>query len=216
MKMKKIFRIVLFLIIISTQFSLAKDKWAKVKTLSKPGDYISFRLKVDSKMTRVDKQANKDGLLDLGKLLYGEYLFYITRDSVIDFQSGGIHKIDQSEVTLHLESGSNDSLEQEAFIVVEEMPEFPGGEVAMRNYISQSLIYPEKAQEWGIQGKVIVTFIIDIDGSIKDAKISKRVHPKLDEEALRLINNMPKWKPGRQKGKPVRVNYTVPISFILG
>jgi len=105
--------------------------------------------------------------------------------------------------------------ESQIFFIVEEMPEFPGGENALRSYIAKSIKYPIIAQENGIQGKVYVSFVVDKDGGISDAKIVRNVDPSLDKEALRVINSLPKWKPGKQRGKPVRVAYTVPISFVL-
>ncbi len=105
--------------------------------------------------------------------------------------------------------------EAQVFFIVEEMPEFPGGEAALRRFIADAIKYPVIAQENGIQGKVYVTFVVDKDGGISDAKIARGVDPSLDKEALRVVNSLPKWKPGKQRGKPVRVSYTVPISFVL-
>jgi len=105
--------------------------------------------------------------------------------------------------------------EAQVFFIVEEMPEFPGGEAALRAFIAKSINYPVIAQENGIQGKVYVTFVVDKDGGISEAKIARGVDPSLDKEALRVVNSLPKWKPGKQRGKPVRVSYTVPISFVL-
>lgn len=108
-----------------------------------------------------------------------------------------------------------DAEEAQVFFIVEEMPEFPGGEAALRSFIAKSINYPVIAQENGIQGKVYVTFVVDKDGGISEAKIARGVDPSLDKEALRVVNSLPKWKPGKQRGKPVRVSYTVPISFVL-
>lgn len=105
--------------------------------------------------------------------------------------------------------------EAEVFFIVEEMPEFPGGELALRTYLAQSIKYPVIAQENGVQGKVYVTFVVDKDGSISDATVARGVDPSLDQEALRVVNSLPKWKPGKQRGQPVRVSYTVPINFVL-
>ena len=103
----------------------------------------------------------------------------------------------------------------EVFIIVEDMPEFPGGELALRRWIGSNIKYPVIAAENGIQGKVYVTFVVDKDGSISNARIARGVDPSLDQEALRVVNQLPKWKPGKQRGKPVRVSYTVPINFQL-
>lgn len=105
--------------------------------------------------------------------------------------------------------------ESEVFFIVEDMPEFPGGELALRKFIANAIKYPVIAQENGIQGKVYVNFVVDKDGSVSNARIARGVDPSLDKEALRVVNTLPKWKPGMQRGKPVRVSYTVPISFVL-
>jgi len=105
--------------------------------------------------------------------------------------------------------------EQQVFFIVEDMPEFPGGDLALRKYIANAIKYPVIAQENGIQGKVYVNFVVNKDGSVTDAKIARGVDPSLDKEALRVINSLPKWKPGKQRGKPVRVSFTVPINFVL-
>jgi protein TonB len=101
------------------------------------------------------------------------------------------------------------------FFIVEEMPDFPGGQLALRKFIAQAIKYPVIAQENGIQGKVFVNFVVNKDGSVTNAKIARGVDPSLDKEALRVVMSLPKWKPGKQGGKPVRVSYTVPINFVL-
>lgn len=105
-----------------------------------------------------------------------------------------------------------DSTEQ-VYSIVESMPEFPGGMEALMRYVSGNVKYPSFALDYGIQGKVSVSFTIDTDGSVLDPKIAKGVHPSLDAEAIRVVWTMPKWNPGKQKGKPVKVKYTVPIVF---
>ncbi|MGE5426686.1 MAG: energy transducer TonB [Methylococcaceae bacterium] len=115
---------------------------------------------------------------------------------------------------------SNEKVEEKeedapVFFIVEEMPEFPGGDAALRAFIAQSVKYPPIAAENGIQGKVYVSFVVGKDGGITQAKILRGVDPALDKEALRVVNSLPAWKPGKQGGKPVRVSYTVPISFVL-
>lgn len=106
--------------------------------------------------------------------------------------------------------------EQEIFEVVEQMPEFPnGGMAGLMQFLSKNIKYPTIAQENGTQGRVTVQFVVNADGSIVDAKVIRGVDPYLDKEALRVINSMPKWKPGMQRGKAVRVKYTVPVMFRL-
>jgi protein TonB len=105
--------------------------------------------------------------------------------------------------------------EQAIFEVVEEMPEYPGGMSALMQYLAQNIKYPTIAQENGTQGRVIVQFVVNRDGSIVDPVVVRSVDPYLDKEALRVIAAMPKWKPGMQRGKSVRVKYTVPVAFRL-
>lgn len=105
--------------------------------------------------------------------------------------------------------------EGQVFFIVEDMPEFPGGELALRKFIANAIKYPVIAQENGIQGKVYVNFVVDKDGSITNARIARGVDRSLDQEALRVVNTLPRWKPGQQRGKPVKVSYTVPINFVL-
>lgn len=101
------------------------------------------------------------------------------------------------------------------FSVVEVMPEFPGGAQALMKYLSEEINYPDDAKASGTQGRVIAQFIVNKDGSISDVKVVKSVSESLDKEALRVIKEMPKWKPGMQKGEAVRVEYTVPVTYRL-
>ncbi len=105
--------------------------------------------------------------------------------------------------------------EEEIFQVVEKMPEFPGGMAECMKYVGKNIKYPTIAQENGIQGRVIVQFVVNKDGSIVDVVVARSVDPYLDKEALRVVKGMPKWIPGEQRGKPVRVKYTLPVMFRL-
>ena len=101
------------------------------------------------------------------------------------------------------------------FDVVEVMPQFPGGQIAMLQYLMKNIKYPEQAVKEGIQGRVTVRFIVEKDGSISDVKPVLSVHPLLNKEAVRVVKSMPKWTPGKQNGKPVRVRFNVPVMFKL-
>ena len=106
--------------------------------------------------------------------------------------------------------------EEVVFMVVETMPEFPGGQQALFKYLSENVKYPVIAQENGIQGRVICQFVVNKDGSIVDVEVVRSGgDASLDKEAVRVIKSMPKWKPGKQRGKAVRVKYTVPVNFRL-
>jgi len=107
------------------------------------------------------------------------------------------------------------STDDVVFMVVEKMPQFPGGDSELFNYLSQNIKYPVEAQKAGIQGRVICQFIVEKDGAISNVKVVRSVDPNLDAEAVRVINAMPNWQPGEQKGKKVSVEYTLPINFKL-
>ena len=105
--------------------------------------------------------------------------------------------------------------EEKTFDVVEQMPEFPGGSSKLLEYLAKNIRYPAEAEEAGAVGRVIVSFVVEKDGSISDAKTVKAIHPALDAEALRVINGMPKWIPGKKNGEATRVKYVVPVTFHL-
>ncbi len=105
--------------------------------------------------------------------------------------------------------------ETKVFDVVEQMPSFPGGPSALFEYLSKNIKYPPVAEENGVQGRVIVSFVVERDGSITDVRVVKSVDPSLDREAQRVVKSMPRWIPGKQNGQAVRVKYTVPVTFRL-
>ncbi|NCB69235.1 MAG: TonB family protein [Bacteroidia bacterium] len=105
--------------------------------------------------------------------------------------------------------------DNQIFMVVENMPKYPGGDQELFKYLSNNVKYPVNAQKNGIQGRVMCQFVVNTDGSVQDAEVVRSVDPDLDAEAIRVINGMPKWIPGMQKGKAVRVKYTLPLNFRL-
>ncbi len=104
---------------------------------------------------------------------------------------------------------------QEVLNVVESMPSFPGGMGALMKYLAENIKYPPLAKESGIQGRVFINFIVEPDGSITNARILRGIGGGCDEEAMRVVQNMPNWTPGKQRGKPVRVSYNLPLKFTL-
>lgn len=105
--------------------------------------------------------------------------------------------------------------ESKVFDVVEQMPSFPGGNGALLEYLASHVKYPVVAQENGVQGRVIVSFVVEKDGSITDVRVVRSVDPSLDREAARVVSSMPRWTPGKQNGSAVRVKYNVPVMFKL-
>ncbi len=126
-----------------------------------------------------------------------------------------IKVVEQDDIVTMEGEVDQDQAKEEAFDVVEEMPEFPGGPKALMDYLMTNVKYPKTAFDANIQGRVIAQFVVDKEGTVRDAHVVKSVDPALDAEALRVINNMPKWRPGRQNGKVVNVKYTIPVSFSL-
>lgn len=114
-----------------------------------------------------------------------------------------------------IEEEEEEVVEESIFKIVEKMPEFPGGEEALLKYLGKNTKYPPMAKDAGISGKVFVTFVVEKDGSISDVKLLRKIGGGCDEEALRVVKNMPKWSPGKQRGKNVRVQFNLPINFIL-
>ena len=140
-----------------------------------------------------------------GTLVKVEYTLPITFDLNGDSKEKGNNK----------EHSNSDKNEKQVFKIVEDMPEFPGGDTALRTFIAENVKYPEEAKKDKIQGKVFVVFVVGKDGETTDAKIARGVHPTLDKEALSVVNDFPTWKPGSQRGQTVNVQYTVPINFVL-
>lgn len=106
-------------------------------------------------------------------------------------------------------------VQEELFQAVDEMPEYPGGQDSLLSFISKNVKYPVAAQEKEVEGKVYIGFVVDETGTVTNAKVLRGVDPDLDKEALRVINLLEKWTPGKEKGKAVKVEYTFPISFAL-
>ena len=126
--------------------------------------------------------------------------------------------VDQNEVIeeyVPVEVEEEDVQEQEIFQIVEEMPAYPGGDQKLMEYVAKNIKYPQIARETGIQGRVFVGFVVEPDGSVSNVKVLRGIGGGCDEEAMRVVKNMPKWKPGKQRGKAVRVSYMLPVNFKL-
>jgi TonB family protein len=134
---------------------------------------------------------------------------------IITTKAGYASTGNKSEVSV-IRYASEQKKKDEAFVVVEELPEFPGGGAdAMKDWLAHNIKYPEEAMKAKISGIVNVTFVVDKAGKVKNVKVIKSLHPFLDEEAVRVVRSMPDWKPGTQAGKPVDVQMVVPLTFSL-
>lgn len=183
--------------------------------------YLSYMIDDDKQVILCDEYEGSDETVNLGKKYYSS----ITCDA--DFRSLTDADIDrilpyyyQSYTSMYIQVRDAqeaclvnlDSL-SEVKVVREESPEFPGGEEAFFRWIYQNINYPKQAQENGANGRVSVSFVVDVDGTVKDVKVVRPVDPALDKEAIRVIKSMPKWKPGKRNGVPIPVTYTTPITF---
>ena len=127
-------------------------------------------------------------------------------------------EVEQNEVIeeyIAPEVVEDDVVEQEIFKIVEEMPSFPGGEAKLMEFVGKNIKYPQIARETGIQGRVFVNFVVEPDGSVSNVSVLRGIGGGCDEEAMRVVKSMPKWKPGKQRGKAVRVQYMLPVNFRL-
>lgn len=166
--------------------------------------------------TKIGAVTDVDGKFHIDNVPVGSWIDVF----MIDCEIGSLQVTEQNASNLHFViaydgPSSSKSPGSDAFDVVEEMPVYPGGMAAMMDFFNKNMKYPKEAFDAKQEGRVIAQFVVEKDGSITDAHIVKSVSPALDAEALRIVNAMPNWTPGRQNGKPVRVKYTVPISFKL-
>ena len=134
-------------------------------------------------------------------------------DEVLEIVDSGTTM--DEEVRIQVQADVEEDDEEKIFVIAENMPEFPGGDQALFNWISSTVRYPVIAQENGITGRVYLSFVVNKQGGIENVKVTRSVDPSLDKEAIRVINKMPKWIPGKQRGKPVNVSFSVPINFQL-
>lgn len=159
--------------------------------------------------TKKGSVSDFDGNLTLeanvGSRVEVSYIGYDTKSLIVKKGSSQDY-----EVILPKESADG-----KVYDVVDEMPQFPGGSSKLFEFLARNVRYPAEAEKAGIQGRVIVSFVVEKDGSVSNAKTVKAIHPALDAEALRVINGMPKWTPGKQKGEATRVKYIVPVTFRL-
>ncbi len=137
----------------------------------------------------------------------------LEEEFTIDFDADVLSEV--QEFTPIIFEAEEEVDEEVIFTVVEDQPEFPGGEAARQKFLEDNLRYPQMAREAGIQGTVFITFVVERDGSVTDVRILRGIGGGCDEEAVRVVRMMPRWEPGRQRGQPVRVQFNMPIRFRL-
>jgi periplasmic protein TonB len=140
----------------------------------------------------------------------------VTVDDDINIDAEANQNTEVQEYVAPVKSDEEESAEEaQIFMVVESMPEYPGGEAALYKFLADNIKYPQMAKESGIQGRVFVTFVVERDGRVTDVRVLRGIGGGCDEEAIRVVQSMPKWTPGKQRGKSVRVQYNLPVKFTL-
>lgn len=139
----------------------------------------------------------------------------IADDISIDAEADENTQVEEYKAVVVQQQEEEEVAEMEIFTVVEEAPSFPGGDESRVKFLMENIKYPQMARESGIAGTVYVTFVVERDGSVTDVKVLRGIGGGCDEEAVRVIQAMPKWNPGKQRGKPVRVQFNMPIKFTL-
>jgi len=142
-------------------------------------------------------------------------LLFSCGDSEREEATSTANRNTESAATRAEKSVSKKELKGKVYEIVEQMPEYPGGLTALMNYLRENTRYPAAAQKAGIEGRVIVSFIVEPNGSVSNVEIVRSVDTDLDQEALRVVRQMPKWEPGKQDGNTVRVKFHLPIKFML-
>ena len=170
---------------------------------------------VEEEMVEITKQEQKPQPVEVPKQTTQ---IQVVEDDV-EFDDVEINaEVDQNEVIEEYvapEIVEDEVVEAEIFTVVEQMPEFPGGMNRLAEYLATNIRYPQLARESGIQGRVFINFVVEADGSVTNVRVIRSLGGGCDEEAMRVVRNMPRWTPGRQRGRAVRVSYNLPVNFRL-
>ena len=173
---------------------------------------------VEEEITEITRQDQKppEPPKKVEVKVIADLLQVVTNDTKITTEVDFAEFDENTEVIQQVDVVEETIEDDQPFLIAETMPSFQGGDLnTFRTWVQQNVKFPQIAPENGIQGRVSCSFVVNKDGSIVDAEVIRGVDPSLDKEALRVINSMPKWSPGKQRGKPVRVKYTVPVTFRL-
>ena len=183
------------------------------------GDCKGTCPKCEAEVRYLERELEKRQRLGKAAVVAGLSVGLLGASQVALAQQPDPLRLDTSEVVLEgcvvPEMGEVGNPEHDVYQIVEQMPEFPNGQEALMLYIAKQVKYPPEAKKAGAQGRVFIGFIVEPDGSLSDFKVLRGIGHGCDEEALRVVKSMPKWKPGMQRGKAVRVQYLVPVNFKL-
>ena len=186
-----------------------QEEVQKVQPVAPPPPALKSSIKFTAPVIKKDEEvADEDQMKSQEELTESKVTISIADVQGTD-EEGGVLVEDLKQVVTEA------PVEEEVFDMVEQAPQFPGGPAELMAWLGKNIRYPVIAQENGIQGRVICQFVVGSDGSVRDIKVMRGVDPSLDKEAIRVIQSMPKWIPGRQNGKAVSVRYTLPVTFRL-
>ncbi len=181
------------------------------------GDVIARDVAIDEEMTEITTQEQKPQPVEAPPQ-QSTQIEIVKNDEKVDDNIDINADVDQGEVIQEYVAPTvveEEVKEAEIFTIVESMPEYPGGVEKLAEYLANNIKYPQLARETGTQGKVFVNFVVEPNGDVSNVKVLRGIGGGCDEEAVRVIKNMPNWKPGKQRGKAVRVSYMVPVNFVL-
>ena len=205
---------------IRKQIAAENDIKLVIEECTYQGDCLGTCPKCEAEVRYLERELEKRQRLGKAAVVAGLSVGLLGANQVALAQQPDPQRMDTTEVILEgcvvPEMGEVGNPEHEVYQIVEQMPQFSNGEEAMMQYIAEQVKYPAEAKKSGVQGRVFVGFVVEPDGSLSDFKVLRGIGHGCDEEALRVVESMPKWKPGMQRGKAVRVQYLVPVNFMLG
>ena len=204
---------------IRKQIAAENDIKLVIEECTYQGDCKGTCPKCEAEVRYLERELEKRQRMGKAAVVAGLSVGLLGANQVALAQQPDSQRMDTTEVILEgcvvPEMGEVGNPEHEVYQIVEQMPQFPNGDEAMMQYIAEQVKYPAEAKKADAQGRVFVGFIVEPDGSLSDFKVLRGIGHGCDEEALRVVESMPKWKPGMQRGKAVRVQYLVPVNFKL-
>ena len=189
---------------------IKQEEMKRVEPVAPPPPALKSSIKFTAPVIKKDEEVHEDNEIKSQEELTSTKVAISIADVKGNDEANGKDIADLKQVVTQAEPEP-----EKVFDMVEQMPQFPGGQAEMMQFISKNMKYPTIAQENGTQGRVTCQFVVGADGKVRDVKVLRGVDPYLDKEAVRVIMSMPKWIPGKQNGKAVSVKYTIPVMFRL-
>ena len=188
---------------------IKQEEMKRVEPVAPPPPALKSSIKFTAPVIKKDEEVHEDDEIKRQEELTSTKVAISIADVKGNDEANGADIADLKQVVTQAAEP------EKVFDMVEQMPTFPGGQQELMSYLGKNIKYPTIAQENGTQGRVIIQFVVERDGTITDVRVARGVDPYLDKEAVRVVQSMPKWIPGKQNGKAVRVKFTVPVMFRL-